>query len=129
MKKAAVPSILVAVVLLALGATAEAQQAGKIFRICVETNLGHWKGGRHVERRSQDMESDESIEIILTSIFVLTCPLTAAGAETGGKPEKVTLRSPMCHLVLHSPHFLSRPKPASLLNSVSKPKCRSSESR
>jgi putative tryptophan/tyrosine transport system substrate-binding protein len=33
MKKAAVPSILVAVVLLALGVTAEAQQPGKIFRI------------------------------------------------------------------------------------------------
>jgi putative tryptophan/tyrosine transport system substrate-binding protein len=33
MKKAAVPSILVAVVLLALGVTAEAQQTGKIFRI------------------------------------------------------------------------------------------------
>ena len=30
MKKAAVPSILVAVVLFALGVTAEAQQAGKI---------------------------------------------------------------------------------------------------
>jgi putative ABC transport system substrate-binding protein len=33
MKKAAVPSILVVVVLLALGVTVEAQQAGKIFRI------------------------------------------------------------------------------------------------
>src|SRR6266481_1060770 len=33
MKKAAVPSILVAVVLLALGVIAEAQQTGKIFRI------------------------------------------------------------------------------------------------
>jgi putative tryptophan/tyrosine transport system substrate-binding protein len=33
MKRAAVPSILVAVVLLALGVTAHAQQAGKIFRI------------------------------------------------------------------------------------------------
>ena len=33
MKKAAVPSILVAVVLLALGVTAEAQRTGKIFRI------------------------------------------------------------------------------------------------
>ena len=38
MKKAAVPSILVAVVLLALGVIVEAQQAGKIFRIGVETN-------------------------------------------------------------------------------------------
>ena len=33
MKKATVPSILVAVVLLALGVTAEAQQTGKIPRI------------------------------------------------------------------------------------------------
>jgi putative tryptophan/tyrosine transport system substrate-binding protein len=33
MKKAAVPSILIAVVLLALGVTAEAQRQGKIFRI------------------------------------------------------------------------------------------------
>ena len=33
MKRAAVPSILVAVVLLALGVAAEAQQAEKVFRI------------------------------------------------------------------------------------------------
>jgi hypothetical protein len=33
MKKAAVPSILVAVVLLAIGVTAEAQQTGKVARI------------------------------------------------------------------------------------------------
>jgi hypothetical protein len=33
MKKAAVPSILVVVVLLAVGVTAEAQQQGKVFRI------------------------------------------------------------------------------------------------
>jgi hypothetical protein len=33
MKKAAVSSILVAVVLLAVGVTAEAQETGKIFRI------------------------------------------------------------------------------------------------
>jgi hypothetical protein len=33
MKKAAVPSILTAVVLLAVGVTAEAQQQGKVFRI------------------------------------------------------------------------------------------------
>ena len=38
MKKAAVPSILVAVVLLALGVIAEAQQAGKNVHIGVETN-------------------------------------------------------------------------------------------
>jgi putative ABC transport system substrate-binding protein len=33
MKRAAVPSILIAMVLLALGVIAEAQQTGKIFRI------------------------------------------------------------------------------------------------